>query len=356
MFRAPLAVGEPLRGVAGNGTRCCKVAAADQCGGGCDLCRCGNPRITWLRARRISGWHDYLCQGLRLGQRRANVPISPQSIFDVGSISKQFTAASILLLEQQGKLRLDDDIRKYIPELPEYSAQTGEKITLLNILNHTSGLRDYVSLLLLAGVHFDNATTDNDALGILVRQKGLNFVPGSDWQYTGSGYFLLSLVVKRVTGKRLKEFAAEHIFGPLGMAHTQYRNDHTSLIPNRVLAYEPTASGDYRLSVSYAEQNGDGMVQTSLEDLQKWDENFYSGRVGGRDLLHKMEQPGALTIGSSLDYAKGLSVSKYRGLRTVCTVVGRGAIARFFFAFLSSTSPSRVCVITEGGRQGVHTP
>jgi Beta-lactamase len=166
-----------------------------------------------------------------------------------------------------------------------------------------------------------------------VRQKGLNFVPGSDWQYTGSGYFLLSLVVKRVTGKTLKEFAAEHIFGPLGMAHTQYRNDHTSLIPNRVLAYEPTASGDYRLSVSYAEQNGDGMVQTSLEDLQKWDENFYSGRVGGRDLLHKMEQPGALTIGSSLDYAKGLSVSKYRGLRTVWHGGWSGGYRTFLLRF-----------------------
>jgi CubicO group peptidase (beta-lactamase class C family) len=255
-------------------------------------------------------------KGYGLANVELNVPISPQSVFDVGSISKQFTAASILLLEQQGKLRLDDDIRKYIPELPDYSLQTGPKITLLNILNHTSGLRDYVSLFLLAGVHFDNVTTDDDALAFLVRQKGLNFVPGSDWQYTGSGYFLLSLVVKRLTGKTLKEFAAEQIFEPLGMVHTQYRNDHTSLIPNRVLAYETSQRGEYQLAVSYGEQNGDGMVQTSVEDLQKWDDNFYSGHVGGRDLTRKLEEVGTLTNGKLLEYAKGLSIGEYRGLRT----------------------------------------
>src|SRR5262249_47619405 len=147
-------------------------------------------------------------------------------------------------------------------------------ITLRSLLNHTSGLRDYVGLFLLAGTNFDNVTTDEDALGVLVHQKSLNFPTGTDWEYTGAGHFLLSLVVKRVSGETLKEFSAKHLFGPLGMVQTQFRNDHASLIPDRVLAYERSENNAYRLSVSYAEQNGDGMLHTSVEDLQKWDENF----------------------------------------------------------------------------------
>src|SRR5882724_9750937 len=255
-------------------------------------------------------------KGYGLANVEENVPISPQTVFDVGSVSKQFTAASILLLERQGKLRLDDDLRKYIPELPDYS-RGSQKITILHLLNHTSGLRDYVSLFLLAGIHYDNVTTDDDALAIIVRQKGLNFSPGSDWKYTGSGYLLLSLIVKRVSGKTLKDFAAENIFQPLGMVHSQFRNDHTSLIPNRALAYEQSENGAFKLSVSYAEENGDGMVHTTIEDLQKWDENFYSGQVGGKDLLAELQERGKLNDGKTLKYAKGLFIRDYRGLPTI---------------------------------------
>lgn len=287
-------------------------------------------------------------KGYGVASVEQNVPITPQSVFDVGSIAKQFTAASILLLEKRGILRLDDDIRKYIPELPDYSA-TGQKITLLHLLNHTSGLRDYVSLLTLAGVHYDNVTDDNDALGIIVQQKGLNFSPGSDWQYCNSGYFLLSLVVKRVSGKTLKDFAAENIFRPLRMANTEYRNDHTSLIPNRVLAYEPAENGRYRLSVSYAEQNGDGMVHTSIEDLQKWDENFYSGQVGGQELLNKMEERGKLTDGSQVQYAKGLFIGEYRGLRAVWHS-GWAAGYRAFLLRFPEQHLSVACLCNNGRR------
>jgi len=254
-------------------------------------------------------------KGYGLANLEENVSITPQTVFDVGSISKQFTAASILLLEKQGKLRLDDDVRKYIPELPDYSGG-GQKITILHLLNHTSGLRDYVSLFLLAGIHYDNVTTDDDALGIIVRQKGLNFSPGSDWKYTGSGYLLLSLIVRRVSGKTLKDFAAENIFQPLGMMHSQFRNDHTLLIANRAPAYEQGENGAYKLSVSYAEENGDGMVHTTVEDLQKWDENFYSGQIGGKDLQAEIQERGKLNDGTTLKYAKGLFIRNYRGLST----------------------------------------
>ena len=243
-----------------------------------------------------------------------DVPLSPSSVFDIGSTSKQFTAASILLLEKQGKLAVSDDIHKYIPELPDY----GKKITILNLLNHTSGLRDYLVLFELAGENVDSVTTDQEALALIARQKALNFDPGSEWLYSNTGYFLLSVIVKRVSGKPLRDFAAENIFQPLDMTHTQYRDTHISLIPNRALAYDPVEKGQgYTLDVSYFEQTGDGAVHTTVGDLLKWDENFYSGKVGGADFLAEMQQTGTLSCGKHFGYAKGLSVSTYRGLRTV---------------------------------------
>jgi CubicO group peptidase (beta-lactamase class C family) len=253
-------------------------------------------------------------KGYGLANLEENVAITPQSVFDIGSTSKQFTAASILLLEKQGKLSINDDIRKYLPEIPDY----GQKITILNLLNHTSGLRDYLTLMELAGINIDGVTTDEDALQLIVRQKALNFAPGSDWLYSNTGYFLLSVIVKRVSGKTLREFAAENIFAPLEMNHTQYRDDHTSLITNRAMAYDAKEKGGgYRLDVSYFEQTGDGAVHTSVEDLQKWDENFYSGQIGGKDFLTEIQEVGKLNNGKLLLYAKGLHIEDYRGLRTV---------------------------------------
>jgi len=253
-------------------------------------------------------------KGYGLANLEERVPITPESVFDIGSTSKQFSAASILLLEKQGKLSVNDDVRKYIPELPDY----GQKITILHLLNHTSGLRDYLTLMELAGVHTDSVTTDEDALQMIFRQKALNFPPGSDWLYSNTGFFLLSVIVKRVSGKTLREFAAGNIFAPLGMVHTEYRDDHTSLIPLRAMAYDrKEEGGGYRLDVSYFEQTGDGAVHTSVEDLLKWDENFYSGQVGGKALLGELQEQGKLQNGKVLDYAKGLHIADYRGLRTV---------------------------------------
>src|SRR5258708_7649998 len=252
-------------------------------------------------------------KGYGLANLEQNVPITPQSVFDIGSTSKQFTAASILLLEKQGKLSINDDVRKYIPELSDY----GQKVTILHLLNHTSGLRDYLTLMDLAGIHIDGVTTDEDALQIISRQKALNFAPGSDWLYSNTGFFLLSVIVKRVSGKTLREFAGENIFTPLAMTHTQFRDDHTSLIADRALAYDAKEkSAGYRLDVSYFEQTGDGAVHTSVEDLLKWDENFYSGQVGGKEFLTEIQERGKLNTGKALDYAKGLFIQDCRGLHT----------------------------------------
>src|SRR5467141_1683729 len=253
-------------------------------------------------------------KGYGLANIEENVAITPQSVFDIGSTSKQFTAASILLLEKQGKLSVNDDIRKYVPELPDY----GRKITIVQLLNHTSGLRDYLTLMELAGIPIDSVTTDADALALVTRQKTLNFAAGSEWLYSNTGFFLLSTIVQRVSGKTLRDFAAENIFAPLEMTHTQFRNSHSALIAKRALAYyEQKNHAGYTLSVSYFEQTGDGAVHTSVEDLLKWVENFYNPRVGGKEFLDEIQERGKLNNGKVLDYAKGLRLRDYRGLQTV---------------------------------------
>jgi CubicO group peptidase (beta-lactamase class C family) len=243
-----------------------------------------------------------------------DVPITPATVFDLGSTSKQFTAMSILLLAEDGKLSLDDDVRRFLPELPSY----GRPITVRHLLHHTSGLRDYLTLMALAGESFDNVSTDEDALDLIVRQRALDFTPGSEWEYSNTGFFLLSLIVKRASGQSLREFAAARIFGPLGMTHSQFRDDHRSLVPHRAAAYDPPDStGAYHIDVSNFEQTGDGAVHSTVEDLLLWDRNFYSGQVGGPQVLAEMVRPGTLNDGTVLDYASGLMVGSYRGLRTV---------------------------------------
>ena len=273
-----------------------------------DLTKAGSPGCALAVARDGKILYE---KGYGLANIEQNVAITPQTVFDIGSTSKQFTAASILLLEKQGKLSVNDDVRKYLPELPDY----GKKITILHLLNHTSGLRDYLELMTLAGINIDGVTDDDDALGIIARQKALNFEPGSEWLYSNSGYFLLSVIVKRVSGKTLAAFATENIFQPLGMTQTLYRDKHTQLVANRALAYDEKDRGaGYALAVSYFEQTGDGAVHTSVEDILKWDENFYSGQVGGAAFSAELQENGHLNNGKKLDYAKGLVVASYRGL------------------------------------------
>lgn len=276
-----------------------------------DVAKPGSPGCALAVARDGKTLYE---KGYGLANLEENVSITPETVFDIGSTSKQFTAASILLLEKQGKLSVQDDIRKYVPEIPDY----GHRITILHLLNHTSGLRDYLTLFELAGIDTDSVTTDEDALGIIANQKALNFEPGSQWLYSNSGFFLLSVIVKRVSGKTLAQFAAENIFTPLGMNSTVYRYGHTQLVPNRALAYQAKQKERaYSLDVSYFEQTGDGAVHTSVGDLLKWDENFYSGQIGGKELLAELALPGRLNNGKTLNYAKGLMVEKYRGLPIV---------------------------------------
>lgn len=253
-------------------------------------------------------------KGYGLASIEHGVAIDPlRTVFDIGSTSKQFTAASILLLAQDGKLALEDSVRAHVPELPAYFDQ----VTLDHLLHHTGGVRDYITLLLLGGINIEDHATEADALRAIARQRTLDFVPGSEHSYSNSGYFLLSLVVKEASGKTLREYAEERIFAPLGMSNTQFLDDHTRVIPHRATSYEQGPEGSWVLSVSAWEQVGDGQVQTTLADLARWDANFHEPKVGGAALIESLQQVGTLNDGQSLSYARGLIVDDYRGLRAV---------------------------------------
>lgn len=251
-------------------------------------------------------------RGYGLANLEHRIPITPQTVFDIGSTSKQFTAASILLLAQDGKLSVDDALLKWIPELPAYA----QSMTIRHLLHHTSGIRDYLTLMSLRGIDFDGITTDRDALDLITRQKEANFAPGSEHLYSNSGYFLLGEIVKRASGKPLPAFAQERIFGPLRMRNTHFHDDHTMIVPLRATGYSASSSA-YAISMSGFEQTGDGAVMTTIEDLLLWDRNFYDAVVGGTQLQRELHVRGVLTRGDTIAYARGLSLGEYRGLRTV---------------------------------------
>ena len=241
------------------------------------------------------------------------IPLTPQTPMIMGSVSKQFTASTIALLVEQHRISLSDDIRRYVPELKDY----GKTVTIDNLVHHTSGIRDFWALNSAAGVRLDDGYTVDDILAIAARQKRLNFDPGSEYAYSNTGYVLLGIVVQRVTGKSLRQFAEEQIFAPLGMTHTHYHDDHNEPVMGRAFAYEPAREGGWKIDVWNNDIVGQGGLMTTVEDLQKWDENFYTGTVGGPSFLARQLEQGRLSNGTTLAYAFGLEVGSYRGLPMV---------------------------------------
>jgi CubicO group peptidase (beta-lactamase class C family) len=251
-------------------------------------------------------------RGYGMANLEHGVPITPQSIFHVASISKQFAATAVILLAQDGKLSLDDPVRKYVTEVPDF----GRPITLRQLIHHTSGLRDQWSLLSLAGWRADDPKSEADILDLISRQKELNFPPGEQHLYSNTGYTLLAVTVKRVTGKSLREFADERIFKPLGMNNTHFHDDHTMIVPNRTSAYEPRGNG-YAISIPVFDNHGATSLFTTVEDLAKWNHNFDDPRVGGRGLLDELYRQGVLNSGEVLTYAGGVVKGTFNGLNTV---------------------------------------
>ncbi|WP_338876281.1 serine hydrolase domain-containing protein [Spirosoma sp. SC4-14] len=241
-----------------------------------------------------------------------NIAINSSSIFHTASLSKQFTAAALLKLSLDGKLSLTDDIRKYVPEVPAF----GHTITLNHLLHHTSGIRDQLDLQWLAGWRDDDLITENDILTMLTRQKALNFIPGEEYAYCNTGYTLAAIAVKRITGISLRDYADSVFFKPLGMSHTHFHSNHSEIVPNRTSAYRRDRKGNWKISLPVFDYYGSTSLFTTVEDLAKWDENFYSKKIGGDALIKLMRRTGELNDGTPQDYASGLVISTYKGYRT----------------------------------------
>lgn len=236
-------------------------------------------------------------------------PIGPGTVFEAGSVSKQFTAAAILLLAEDGKLKLDDDVRKYVPELPDYEAP----IRIRHLLNHTSGLRDWGSVAELGGWPRGTAAyTMDDVLAIIARQKALNFAPGSEYSYSNSGYTLLALIAARVSGTSFPRFTATRIFGPLGMTRTGWRDDFRRILLGRAIAY--AARGKvYEQDMPFESAYGNGGLLTTVDDLGRWADALMANRLG-RNIAAELQKQGVLNDGATIRYANGLFVTSFAGL------------------------------------------
>jgi CubicO group peptidase (beta-lactamase class C family) len=257
-------------------------------------------------------------RGYGMASLELGVPITPRTVFDVGSVSKQFTATSVLLLEQDGRLSLDDEVRRYVPQLPPYAAG----VSLRRLLSMTSGVRDYLQLMSLAGRRFDATADTLDFLRFIARSETTNFEPGTRYLYSNSGYALMGQVVYRLTGRTLAQFAQERIFGPLGMRETFFHDDHQRVIPGRATGYSPRRGGGFQVQMSQFDGTGGaGSVHTTVEDLLLWVRNYDSATVGGRRLVEALQTPSRFSDGRPASdgrysaYALGLSVGTWRGVR-----------------------------------------
>jgi CubicO group peptidase (beta-lactamase class C family) len=249
-------------------------------------------------------------RGFGMANLDYDVPNTTLTRFNLASASKPFTAMSILLLAQQGKLSLDDDIRKYLPEMPKYR----ETITIRHLLHHTSGIREYQALLFFSGFSPDNALNDKAILNMLARQKNTSFAPGTKYQYSNSNYHLLGIIVSRVSGKSLRVFAEENIFKPLGMKNTLYFDNRNEVVKNRASGYQVSPDKRIRARASLFDLVGGGGILTTIEDLYLWDQNFYQPKVGNKELIRLLTTPGTLNNGEKIEYAFGVWRQEYKGL------------------------------------------
>lgn len=252
-------------------------------------------------------------RGFGMANLDYDVPNTTLTLFNLASASKPFTAMSIALLAQQGKLSLDDDIRKYLPELPKYD----EIVTIRHLLYHTSGIREYQALIFFGGHSPDNALSDKTVLNMLARQKNISFKPGSKHQYSNSNYHLLGIIVGRASGKSLRAFAEENIFKPLGMKNTMFFDNRFEVVKNRASGYRVGPDKSIRARSSLFDLVGGGGVLTTIEDLSLWDQNFYEPKVGNKELIQLLTAPGSLNNGEKVGYGFGLFHNEYKGLPVI---------------------------------------
>ena len=253
-------------------------------------------------------------RGYGMADLEHNIPITDTTIFYIGSVSKQFVTMCVLLLEEQGKLSLDDRVQKYLPDFPEYNAP----LTIRNFIHHTSGVRDNLTLWDLAGNDYLNDIDKDEMYQLIKRQKELNFTPGEKYLYSNSCYFMLGLIIEKVAGESLHDFAQKNIFSPLGMRSTLFQDDNTRIIKNRAFSYV-SEDGTLKNQIMRYDLVGSGGIYSNIRDLYLWDQNFYHNKLGkgSQALIEKMHKDGMLNNGESSGYAFAIQNGTYRALRTV---------------------------------------
>jgi len=259
-----------------------------------------------------------------------NIPITKNTIFHVASVSKQFTVFAILLLEKDGKLSINDEVRKYLPDLPDF----GEKITLQNLANHTSGLRDQWDLLRMSGFRLDDVITQQHILKMIYRQKKLNFKPNQRNLYSNTGFTLLAEVVEKVSGMSFAEFTKKRIFDPLGMKNTEFYDDHEKIVPNRAYSYRKRNDTYYKRTLSYATV-GPTSLFTTAEDFGKWALNFQNPIVGDVSMIQKMNAKTKLSSGGETGFGMGQFLGTFQGI-DVIVHSGSDAGYKSYFARIPS--------------------
>ena len=261
------------------------------------------------------GGPEVLARAYGMADLEHDVPNTADTIFEAGSVSKQFTAAAVLALVQDGRLSLDDPVRTYVPELPDY----GAPLTIRHMLTHTSGLRDWGSLAGIAGwPRGDRMHTHAHVVDILSRQTALNFTPGTRWSYSNSGYNLAAVIVSRASGMSFAEFSRVRLFEPLAMTSTSWRDDFTRIVPKRAIAYATgRGGGGYRLDMPFENVHGNGGLLTTVGDLLKWNEHYDRPSATDAPRVRLQHQPAKLSNGTTLEYAYGLYVRPYKGVPEV---------------------------------------
>jgi CubicO group peptidase (beta-lactamase class C family) len=248
-------------------------------------------------------------KGYGMANLEYSIDNTPATIFHMASISKQFTAYSIILLASQGKLKLDDDIRMYLP----WFSKVKEKVTIRNLLNHTSGIRDQWQLLAISGTRLDDVITQEHIIKILSNQKDLNFEPGLKHSYSNSGFTMLAEIVRQVTGKSLRQYTDSVIFKPLGMQHTHFHDDYTEIVKNRSYSYERKDSSHFANSILTYSNAGATSLFTNIEDMSKWIMNFYNHKIGDQKDIDQLTQKAKLNDGTEISYASGIVSDSYKG-------------------------------------------
>src|SRR5688572_30604534 len=276
-------------------------------------------------------------KGYGMANLEYNIPITPSSIFHIASESKQYTAFCIVLLAQEGKLSLDDDIRKYLPYVPDF----GKTITIRHLIHHTSGLRDQWQLLAIGGQAIDDVIKQEHVIRLVEKQRDLNFEPGSRSLYCNTGYTLLAEIVKKISGKSLREYADEKMFKPLGMENTHFHDDNTEIVKGRTYSYDSIGKDKFANSpLNYATVGATSLF-TTVEDEAKWLNNYETGKVGGNDAVNQMYQQVILNNGKKLDYAFAIVIDSLKGYQRI----GHGGADAGYRTYAVRFPEEKLCIV-----------